>query len=120
MRIFILTWVVAATALGLAGAGLSGGDVTVTVADQRVDVKVGGKLFTALHTGQEARKLYLHPLLTASGKGVTRSFPMETLSGESTDHPHQRGVWIGAERVSDVDFWENEPPSTQPLLSLPP
>jgi hypothetical protein len=67
-----------------------------------------------LHTGQEARKLYLHPLLSASGKRVTRAFPMETLGGESTDHPHQRGVWIGAERLGGVDFWENEPSDNRP------
>lgn len=114
MRNLLLKWLVVATALGLAGAGPSGSEVTVSVADERVDVKVDGKLFTALHTGREARKLYLHPLLSASGKRVTRAFPMEQLSGESTDHPHQRGVWIGAEHLSGVDFWENEPSDNRP------
>jgi hypothetical protein len=33
---------------------------------------------------------------------------MEKVPGESTDHEHQRGVWIGAESVSGLDFWENE------------
>lgn len=36
---------------------------------------VDGKLFTALNTNKGARKLYLHPVLTASGKRVTRAFP---------------------------------------------
>lgn len=114
MRLLLPKLLVIATALGVAGAGPSGSEVTVTVADERVDVNVDGKLFTALHTGKAARKLYLHPLLSASGKRVTRAFPMEQVSGESTDHPHQRGVWIGAEHLSGVDFWENEPSDNRP------
>ena len=88
--------------------------VTVAVAGDRIDVKVDDALFTALHTASGPRKLYLHPLLTASGKRVTRAFPMEQVRGESTDHPHQRGVWIGAEQLSGVDFWENEPSDNNP------
>jgi len=30
---------------------------------------------------------------------------MEQVSGESTDHPHQHGVWIGAEHLNDADFF---------------
>src|SRR5262245_14276746 len=90
-------------------AAPSAGPVTIKVADDRIDVHAGGTLFTALHTGKAANKLYLHPVLTASGKRVTRAFPMEKIGGESTDHPHQRGVWIGAERLSGFDFWENDP-----------
>jgi len=45
---------------------------------------------------------------------VTRAFPMEQVDGESTDHPHQRGVWIGAEHLNDSDFWENEPSEHNP------
>ena len=82
----------------------------VTVARQadRITVEIEGKPFTALHTSKDVRKLYLHPVLTSTGKRVTRAFPMEQVAGESTDHPHQRGIWIGAERVNGLDFWENE------------
>ena len=66
--------------------------------------------------GADARKLYLHPVLTATGRRVTRAFPMEQVAGESTDHAHQRGVWIGAERLSGVDFWENEPSYDRPSI----
>jgi hypothetical protein len=52
--------------------------------------------------------------LTASGKRVTRAFPMEWVDGESTDLPHQRGIWIGTERLSGIDFWENEPSYDRP------
>ena len=33
---------------------------------------------------------------------------MEMVEGESRDHPHHRGLWIGYGNVSDVNFWENE------------
>jgi hypothetical protein len=97
----------AAGALG-AGAGSGAGQVRIQVATDQVAVTVDGKPFTALHADIQARKLYLHPLMSASGKRVTRGFPMEPAPGESDDHPHQRGVWIGAEHVNDFDFWENE------------
>src|SRR5262245_2987961 len=67
-------------------AAPSTGPVTIKVADDRIDIHAGGTLFTALHTAKAANKLYLHPVMTASGKRVTRAFPMEKVEGESTDH----------------------------------
>jgi hypothetical protein len=90
------------------GAGPTTSQITIDAGKTRVAVLVDGTLFTALHADADARKLYLHPLISASGKRVTRAFPMETIAGENTDHPHQRGVWIGAEQLSGIDFWENE------------
>jgi hypothetical protein len=116
----LVTWLVGAMALGTLGAGCVGraaaatGKVAVTVENERIVVQIDGKPFTALHTARDARKLYLHPVLTATGRRVTRAFPMEKVAGESTDHAHQRGVWIGAERLSGVDFWENEPSYDRP------
>jgi hypothetical protein len=105
---------VGALAIATIGAGADVGRIGIRVGPERIDVNVDGALFTSLHTARGPRKLYLHPLLTASGKRVTRAFPMEQVSGESTDHPHQRGVWIGAEQVSGMDFWENEPSDHNP------
>lgn len=117
-------WLAVTAAVGALGAGItgiaaddaktSGGRVRIDVTPARIAVEVDGKLFTALNADKDARKLYLHPLLTASGKRVTRAFPMEQVAGESTDHPHQRGVWIGAEHVTGGDFWENEPSDKNP------
>jgi len=119
-----LAWFVGATAVAIAlvgfgagyGASAAGGKVAVKVEKDRIAVEIDGKLFTALHTARDARKLYLHPVLTATGRRVTRAFPMEKVAGESTDHAHQRGVWIGAERLSGVDFWENEPGYDRPAM----
>jgi hypothetical protein len=80
----------------------------------RIAVEVNGKPFTVLHYGKAEGKPYLHPLLTASGKAVTRGFPDDPLPGDPTDRPHLRGLIVGHEEVStpsggELDFWENDP-----------
>jgi len=80
----------------------------------QITVSINGKPFTALHKGKEANKPYLSPLLTSSGKHVTRGFPMEQIAGEPTDHPHHRGMWIGYEHLSGVNIWEIDPADPQP------
>jgi Methane oxygenase PmoA len=111
------TMMAAVGALG-AGAGSPAGQVRIEKAADHVSVTIDGKPFTTLRADKAAQKLYLHPVLTASGKRVTRGFPMEPAPGESTDHPHQRGVWIGAEHVNDADFWENEPSDHNPRAGV--
>ena len=88
---------------------LAYGQVDVHATDSQIIVYVNGKLFTALQKGLDANKPYLWPLNTASGKRVVRSFPMESIPGEPTDHPHQRGVWMGSEHVSGLKIWEIDP-----------
>lgn len=83
--------------------------VNIQEKGDRIDIQVDGKPFTSLFKGGEANKPYFYPLRTASGVALTRGFPMETISGESTDHPHQRSLWIGAEHIDGMDFWEIEP-----------
>jgi hypothetical protein len=75
----------------------------------RISVTIDGKPFTTLHCGPETAKPYLHPLRAASGKIVTRHFPMENVPGETHDHPHQRGLWFSHGNVNGFDFWANEP-----------
>ncbi len=111
-RVCAVTAILGATLIVVRASSVA--PVTVTVTGDRIDVKVNGNVFTTLHTAKGPRKLYLHPVMTASGKRVTRAFPMEQIRGESTDHPHQRGIWIGAEQVSGMDFWENEPSDNNP------
>ncbi|SRR5579871_407788 len=83
--------------------------VKITQEADKVNVEIDGKPFTTfyLHEG-EAMKPYLYPLRTASGKVITRHFPMEKVDGEPADHPHQRGLWFGHEDVNGSDFWNNE------------
>jgi Methane oxygenase PmoA len=101
------------TALGLLGLPAHA-QVAITLQNDRVAVNINGTPFTNLYMGQDVRKPFLYPLTTASGKRVNRGFPVEPVPGDPTDHPHQRGLWVGAEQLSAgdlglMDFWENDP-----------
>jgi hypothetical protein len=72
-------------------------------------ISIDGKPFTTFEYGAEAGKPFLAPLRSASGKIVTRRFPMETVEGESRDHLHHRGLWFSYDDVNGVKFWENDP-----------
>ena len=83
-------------------------EVAVSRVDGHIHVEVDGKPFTDFYYGPDAPKPYLHPLRCASGKIVTRSFPMENIPGESTTDQHHRGVWLAYRDVNGYDFWQNE------------
>jgi hypothetical protein len=76
-----------------------------------IDITINGEPFSEFHIGKAAPKPYLAPLRTANGLIVTRHFPQEMVEGESRDHPHHRGLWIGYGDVNGVNFWETEPAS---------
>lgn len=83
--------------------------VKVTPSKSSIAVDIDGKPFTTFFIGTETPKPYLHPLRTASGKIVTRMYPVENIPGESKDHPHHRGLWYTHGDVNGFDFWSNEP-----------
>jgi hypothetical protein len=75
----------------------------------RIAVTIDGKPFTTFYySGEDVPKPYLHPLLTATGKRITRVYPMENIDGETKDHPHHRGLWFTHGEVNEWDFWANE------------
>jgi hypothetical protein len=76
-------------------------------------VTIDGKPFATFHPGEDANKPFLAPIRSASGKVVTRGFPMENLPGESRDHLHHRGLWFSYDDVNGVKFWENDPSYTK-------
>ena len=88
----------------------------VRIATEDIAVTVDGKPFTTFHYGSDAAKPYLSPLRSASGKIVTRHFPMEEVAGESHDHLHHRGLWFSYDDVNGVKFWENDPSYTKPNM----
>ena len=75
----------------------------------KIDIDLDGKPFATFNSGVDAWKPYIAPLRSASGKIVTRHFPMEKVAGESTDHLHHRGLWFTYDDVNGVKFWENDP-----------
>jgi len=83
-------------------------EVNLRKVDGHISVEVDSKPFTGFYYGPDTPKPYLHPLRSASGKIVTRSFPMESIPGESTKDQHHRGVWLAYKDVNGYDFWQNE------------
>ena len=76
--------------------------------DTRIDIELGGKPFTSFFYGPDTPKPYLHPLRSASGKVITRRFPMEDVPEDGTTDKHHRGVWLGYGQINGYNFWENE------------
>jgi hypothetical protein len=71
----------------------------------QIEIRVGGNPFTSYHF-QGYNKPIFFPLRTASGKVVTRGWPMiPDLQGEVHDHPHHKGLWLTHGSVNGVDFW---------------
>ncbi len=94
-------------------------EVKITQKADRIQVEIDGSPFTDFLIGADAPKPYLHPLRSASGKIVTRRFPMEQVEGEVRDHPHHRGLWFSHGDVNGYDFWANERSSKRPKSGLP-
>ncbi len=75
--------------------------------ENKVDVFIGGKLFTSFLYPDSLEKPVLFPIHAANGTIVTRGFPLDARPGEPTDHPHHIGLWFNFENVNGLDFWNN-------------
>jgi hypothetical protein len=75
--------------------------------DKKVEVFVGGKFFTAYIYPDNMEKQSLYPIVSASGKTITRGYPLNPRSFERTDHPHHVGLWFNFGNVNGLDFWNN-------------
>ena len=82
--------------------------VKFTQTPGKIEVSIDGKPFTTFFSGGDAPKPYLAPLRSADGLVITRRFPMESVEGETKDHPHHRGLWFTHGDINQVDFWMNE------------
>ena len=104
----------------LAAALLTGfcclAEVHLDQKSDRVIVTIDGRPFGSLYFGEDANKPFFYPLTTPGGVRVTRSFPLEVVAGDPTDHPHQKGLWIGTERLSGIDLWENDSTYQRPRM----
>jgi hypothetical protein len=94
----------------------------------KIDVLIGGKLFTSyVHTPDPAKpmivpgilqtKPVLYPINSPSGIALTRAFPFADVPGEDRDHPHHIGLYFTVDNVGpDNDtFWGN---SKDPLPAV--
>jgi len=74
---------------------------------QKVDVTVGGNLFTSYCYSDTLKKPILFPIIAADGITITRGYPLFPRKGEQVDHPHQVGYWFAYGDVNGIDFWNN-------------
>lgn len=75
--------------------------------EKKVDVMVGGKLFTSYIYPENIKKPVLWPIITAGGNEITRQYPLKNKAGERADHPHHVGIWLNYGNVNGLDFWNN-------------
>jgi len=81
--------------------------ITVHEEAKRIDISVNGKSFTSYIYPETLKKPVLYPILTPSGKPVTRGWPLDPRPGERVDHPHHVGLWFNYGDVNGHDFWNN-------------
>ncbi len=82
------------------------------VGSDHVAITINGRPFSDFYVGPQYSKPFLAPLRSPDDIIVTRRFPLETIPGESRDHPHHRGLWIGYGDIDGVNFWETEAESS--------
>ena len=76
-------------------------------AARKVDITIDGVYFASYIYPVDMEKPVLWPICSASGKEITRGFPAAPRAFESTDHPHQMGLWFNFGNVNGLDFWNN-------------
>jgi hypothetical protein len=74
---------------------------------QKIDIKIGEKLFTSFCYPDSLEKPFLYPILASNDAAITRGFPLHPRANEPTDHPHHIGLWFNYENVNGLDFWNN-------------
>ena len=80
--------------------------VKLSQTPEQIAVEIDGKPFTVFYiAGKDLNRPYLHPLRSASGTIVNRSFPAGQIPGESTDHPHHAGLFYGHGDVNGYNYW---------------
>jgi Methane oxygenase PmoA len=110
-RLWMAGWLAAAA---LVCASPAPAQIEFHPAPGHIGIAIDGKPFTDFYIGSEYPKPFLHPLRAADGRVVTRQFPMSQVEGETQDHPHHRGLFIGYGSISGINFWENEQAYTTP------
>ena len=82
----------------------SGKQVTLTKKSGKVDVLLGGELFTRLDYKTYGKPI-LYPIFAPGQISMTRDWPMKPDSvGEGHDHPHHKSMWVG-HKIDGLDFW---------------
>lgn len=83
--------------------------VEITQQPDHISIAIDGQPYTSYFLAPGGNKPYVYPLRTATGLVVTRHYPMEVFPGETTDHPHHRGMFFAHGEINGVNFWATEP-----------
>jgi hypothetical protein len=84
--------------------------VSLVEGESQLHVSIGGRHFTTYNCGPDVVRPYLYPVYADEGVGVTRNWPMvEGLEGESTDHPHHKGIYTAQDEIREVNNWGEGP-----------
>jgi hypothetical protein len=94
--------------LAAASSQLAHAQVRFNQSGDHIAVEIDNQPFTDFYIGAAYPKPFLWPLRTSTNLVVTRNFPMKEVAGESHDHPHHRGLFIGYGEINGINFWENE------------
>ena len=101
------TTILTGSILFFVSACAGGADIKFVQDTNKIDILVGGKLFTTYQYGSELTKPILYPVNSPSGILLTRHFPFEIVPGESNDHPHHMGIFFAYDKVNNDGFWNN-------------
>lgn len=106
MKKIILAWLISIFT-ALAVAEQTKPRVEFVEGDNKIDVMIGGKLFTSYFYSDQLTKPVLVPLRTPSGIEVNRRYPLVKIEGGSTDHEHHVGIFFAIDQVNGTNFWKN-------------
>jgi hypothetical protein len=70
-----------------------------------MEIRSRGRLAAAFYSSEAWDKPFLYPILTVSGKLLSRGWPIQPRDGDSEDHPWHRGIWYGHGSINGFDFW---------------
>ncbi|MHC4474316.1 MAG: DUF6807 domain-containing protein [Planctomycetota bacterium] len=91
-------------------------NVELVKGENKIDVMIGGKLFTSYQWGDDWTKPYLAPITTPSGIRVSRRLPLTELKGGTDDHLHHTGVFFAVDGVNGTKFWNNKRKNPPPQI----
>ncbi len=95
---------------GFATAQSTSQPVELHRAADKIDVVIGGQLFTTYHFDPQIAKPFFNPVRSVQGIAITRDFPIgnvvppEHLKDDNLE-PHQRGMYFSHGSVDGIDYW---------------
>lgn len=106
-RVVLVLPVLIASSLLLLSAPKSNVEVKSLQGKQKVEIWIGGQLFTSYCWGREfEQKPVFYPVRSPEGTAVNREIPFrEEALQKSQDHPHHQSLFFGYGDLEGADFW---------------